>query len=183
MDENYFLYDRHQSKNKSLIVLVHGLMGNINKTWGKFPTLVKNDAKYKNFNIARWGYTTKLSAVLKYRLLSLIPIIGDKVPNVESVAETFLSKIEYESNANGYRDIWLIGHSLGTLIILKSLQIAINNENKDIRIRYNVISYLRKIILYASPIKGVKMNTCVSKIHPQARYFKANTDEIYYLIS
>jgi hypothetical protein len=95
--------ERHQ-----LIVFVHGFNSNKDAAWGQFPTLLMDDPDFDNFNIHRFGYPTKLCR---------------QVSNIQDQGEllaSFLKEI-LTSEHPRYRQVVLVGHSMGGLVILHAL--------------------------------------------------------------
>ena len=65
------------------IVFVHGLGGEINKTWGKFPELLKKDNEI-DYEIIEYGYTSP-NPVKQFYL---------PAPSILSIANGLLTDIQ-----------------------------------------------------------------------------------------
>ena len=94
---------RHQ-----LIVFVHGFNSNKDAAWGQFPTLLKDDPDFKDFNIHRFGYPTKLCRQVS------------DIKNQGELLASFLKEI-LTGEQPRYRQVALVGHSMGGLVILHAL--------------------------------------------------------------
>lgn len=99
---------REDPQNHQLIVFVHGFNSNKEAAWGQFPTLLKGDPDFKDFNIHRFGYPTKLC-----RQVSNIQNQGD-------LLASFLKEI-LTAEQPRYRQVVLVGHSMGGLVVLHAL--------------------------------------------------------------
>lgn len=97
--------------NDTLIVVVHGLFGDAESTWGSsaenFFTKLNADERFKGkFDAFSFGYPTNLGSG-SFRL-------DEAAGKLESALDTI------EANAN-YRQIILVGHSMGGLVIMEAL--------------------------------------------------------------
>ncbi|QIL89301.1 hypothetical protein GNX18_05620 [Microbulbifer sp. SH-1] len=123
------------------VVFVHGFMGNMKSTWGKFPQLLGADPDI-NCNIAQYGYST-----------CYLPLIGVS-PTIHHLAEGLLTEIEsrYDLKKDS---IVLVGHSLGGLVIRKMLlNLHMKGEKHNIK----------KLCFYAVPQDGAGLASLASKI-------------------
>lgn len=91
-------------KHVDTVVFVHGILGDYVTTWGQFPRLLSEDDDLPALDILLWGYRTGVFA--RNHELHL---------EGGHLATTLGSLIEPRSG------IMLVGHSMGGLIILKSL--------------------------------------------------------------
>lgn len=115
------------------IVFVHGLVGDRLKTWGKFPQLLRTDPDLPQVDLLMCGY--------KSRLLRWDPDIGHAGRRLVSELE-----IQVDEEAN----IFLVGHSMGGLVILSGLVDALRDGHAQARPCRNVAW----ITLFATPVMG-----------------------------
>lgn len=88
-----------QTDSPTIGVLVHGLRGDVRKSWERLITLFSEDKEF-TADLACWGYPTK--------------VLG-RVPSVWQAAEQL--QTELRVRLEHYGKIVLIGHSLGGLVI------------------------------------------------------------------
>lgn len=100
---------REDPQRDKLIVFVHGFNSSKEKAWGQFPDLLKGDADFTDFNIHRFGYPTKLCRQVS------------DIRNQGELLAAFLTSTLQRAQPK-YRQVVLIGHSMGGLVILHALQ-------------------------------------------------------------
>jgi len=91
------------------IVLVHGLGGESEKTWGKFPEFLIND-KDIDYKIIQYGYTSP-NPVKQFYL---------PAPSILSIANGLLTDLNARCKLDK-DEIILVGHSMGGLVIRRML--------------------------------------------------------------
>tara|TARA_R110001583_G_scaffold43838_4_gene139260 strand:- start:3472 stop:7386 length:3915 start_codon:yes stop_codon:yes gene_type:complete len=91
------------------IVFVHGLGGEIEKTWGKFPQFLMDDDEIEH-TVIQYGYTSPNPIKQCY-----LP-----APSILSIANGLLTNITTRCDIE-HDDIILVGHSLGGLVIRRLL--------------------------------------------------------------
>jgi triacylglycerol esterase/lipase EstA (alpha/beta hydrolase family) len=96
---------REDPQRHQLIVFVHGFNSNKDAAWGQFPTLLMDDT---DFNIHRFGYPTKVCGQLS------------DIQNQGDFLASFLKEI-LTGEQPRYRQVALVGHSMGGLVILHAL--------------------------------------------------------------
>jgi pimeloyl-ACP methyl ester carboxylesterase len=128
------------------VVFVHGFIGDYRITWGNFPELILQDPELKGFDVFLWGYPSHL--------------LG-KNPEVRFVAQQL--KTELTERLAGYRNIYLIGHSLGGLVI-QSLVI----EQLKVGQAKN-LHPIKHIVLFGTPNRGVEVPPLLKLIDLQLR--------------
>ena len=144
------------SQNKSVVVFVHGFTGAAKSTWGKFPDLILNDQDLDVFDVFLWGYPSKL--------------IG-KNPSIHNIGKHF--KTELNIRLRHYKRVYLIGHSMGGLII----QSMIVNELMD-----GHASQLRKIkhvIFFGTPNKGKQIPGTLRMFNQQLYDLHTTSAEVH----
>ncbi|WP_171627653.1 alpha/beta hydrolase [Pseudoalteromonas caenipelagi] len=91
------------------IIFVHGLGGEIEKTWGKFPQFLMDDDEIEH-TVIQYGYTSPNP--IKQCFLP--------APSILSIANGLLTDIKTRCDIEK-DDIILVGHSLGGLVIRRML--------------------------------------------------------------
>lgn len=114
------------------IILVHGLGGNVDETWGKFPSFLNED-KDLDFDIVSCGYESP--SLWK---------IWKRAPSILNIANGVLTDIKARCNLES-DEIILAGHSLGGVIVKKLLLIL---KNKGIS--HNIV----KVCFFDTPHDG-----------------------------
>ncbi|WP_080951912.1 esterase/lipase family protein [Aliivibrio fischeri] len=114
------------------VVFVHGLGGDLNKTWGNFPSLIDNDPELECSSVT-FGYEC-----------FYWPFVGASA-SLHNIAEALESEIRL--NCDEEDELVLVGHSLGGLVIKKFLLNQIINKN-----RYNF--NIKKVCFFAVPHEG-----------------------------
>jgi pimeloyl-ACP methyl ester carboxylesterase len=115
------------------VVFVHGILGHYVTTWGDFPKLLDEDPDLPKLDILLWGYRTGWFS--RHHALA-------------TEGQHLTSHLE--SLVQSDRDLFLVGHSMGGLIILRGLvdrMIAAQAQSHP-------CSSIRWITLYASPLSG-----------------------------
>lgn len=131
-----------QQQDFDTVVFVHGILACNKTTWGKFPELLDSDGDLPSLDILCWGYKSGLKPAY-YRGL-----------DTESAA--LISDLETLINSQNH--IYLVGHSMGGLVILKGLV-------EQIRKRYgrkHPIASIQCVALYASPLLGSSIANAVN---------------------
>lgn len=98
-----------------IIVLIHGLGGIADGTWGKFPHLMENDNDI-DFNIISLGYESP--SLLKF---------WKRAPSILNIANGVLTDIKARFDIEN-DEIILVGHSLGGIIVKKVLLLLHNRQ-------------------------------------------------------
>ena len=129
-----FEFEYHgESVGTDMIVLVHGLIGDIVTTWGKFPALLASDPYLPKMDILLCGYRSRL---LRWD------------PEITVVGKRLIS--ELETQIQGDHRLFLVGHSMGGLVILSGLVDAC----RDGFAQRSPVKNVDWLTLYASPTMG-----------------------------
>ena len=99
--DNSFAYKWVDYPSKAVILFVHGLGGDPQKTWGAFPHLIMGSSLGHNFDIYCYGYSSN--------------IFFPNSPDISSLIGEFSSFCL--SELNQYETVVLISHSLGSVVI------------------------------------------------------------------
>jgi len=122
-----------EQQNLDTIVFVHGILGHYVNTWGLFPRLLHEDIDLPSVDILLWGYRTGLFS---------------KHHSVETEGRHLATHLEFKILQG--RDVFLVGHSMGGLIILKSLV----DRMMDAKAQVHPCNSVQFITLYATPLGG-----------------------------
>ena len=115
------------------VVFVHGILGASTKTWGNFPQLLSSDVDLAEVDVLCWGYQS-----------SLVP---GTYADVELESQALMSGLGVGIDRGN--QIFLVGHSMGGLVILKGLTEWLRQGRDE-----DVIAEVRRVTLYATPLKG-----------------------------
>lgn len=111
------------------IILIHGLGGSQDDTWGKFPDLLEQDEEI-SYTVHLVGYTTPMpdpkSPKTYLRLFA-------RAPSLLNIANGVLTDIEIHCDLEK-DNIILAGHSLGG-IVLKKVLLMLNNRGQTHNIK------------------------------------------------
>ena len=121
-----------ENNNENLIVFVHGFTGDATDTWGKFEGLLSEDVDLQDWDILFWGYPTKLFA---------------KNQHVYYVGEALKTELKYSKRK--YKNLVLIGHSMGGLVIRSYIIGALKRGEKS------ELSPIKKVLLFGTPNDGL----------------------------
>lgn len=128
---------REDPQRHQLIVFVHGFNSNKDAAWGQFPTLLKDDPDFDDFNLHRFGYPTK-----RCRQISNIQNQGD-------LLASFLKEI-LTGEQPRYRQVVLVGHSMGGLVILHAL-LKLERDHFEVLQDKEL-----KVLTFGTPFLGVE---------------------------
>ena len=132
-----FRFEYHDSRRgNDMVVFVHGLVGDAVTTWGRFPTLIATDPDLPDLDILLCGYRSRL-------------VRWD--PDISLTARRLISQLETEVESNAR--IFMVGHSMGGLVILSGLTAACRAGHARRRPTSNVAW----VTLFASPVMGSQL--------------------------
>lgn len=96
------------SSNKSLLVFVHGVGGDPNKTWKSFFRVLKADKVLGDWDVLNYGYGGT-------------PLIGfGKSTTLETEAKKFVSTLNLNDISN-YKNMVIVAHSVGGLLVQRAI--------------------------------------------------------------
>lgn len=105
------------------IVLVHGLGGAIDKTWGKFPEFLEKDSDL-DVEVIEYGYLTPPLRSLGF---------WKRAPGILNIANALLTMLRHKVDLEN-DEVILAGHSLGGLIVKKAiLRLKATGERHNIK--------------------------------------------------
>lgn len=128
---------RQDASRDKLIVFVHGFNSSKGTAWGEFPALLLKDDDFNEFNIQLFGYPTDLC-----RNTDSIRIQGE-------LLASFLTS-QFKSTQPKYRQVNLVGHSMGGLVILHAL-VILERDNVQLLRDQDV-----KVLTFGTPYYGVE---------------------------
>jgi pimeloyl-ACP methyl ester carboxylesterase len=121
-------------RHMDTVIFVHGIIGKSETTWGNFLTLLHTDDDLPLLDILSWGYKTGF--------------VPGSYQDVETEGDALISEIDLLISE--HNQIFLVGHSMGGLVILKGLTNRILNQ----RGLHHPVTSVNRIVLYATPLFG-----------------------------
>lgn len=149
------------------VCFVHGLSGSHQHTWQRFRELLVQDSEFDHCDIICWGYPTSL----RPNTFLPIPLVGSRLPDIETVAETLYADLRNDEIAGRYQDLVLVGYSMGGLVVRSMILQALTRADGDT----SVTSRIRHLLLYATPSDGVELPAVVKR-HPQLSQLRWRSD-------
>lgn len=102
---------RVEPGNETVIVFLHGFLGEPAKTWGRFPELLGAEPSLSGWDVYCVGYETSLFSFLPFWSSDLdIPILAEQ-----------LVTVLHHAPFDRYEQVALIGHSMGGLVAQRAL--------------------------------------------------------------
>ncbi|QPD04615.1 MAG: exported protein of unknown function [Candidatus Nitrospira kreftii] len=128
---------RQDASRDKLIVFVHGFNSSKGTAWEEFPALLLKDDDFKEFNIQLFGYPTDLCRST------------DSIRKQGELLASFLTS-QFKSTQPKYRQVSLVGHSMGGLVILHAL-VKLERDNVQLLRDQDV-----KVLTFGTPYYGVE---------------------------
>jgi len=142
------------------VVFVHGLGGEIDRTWGKFPQFLMGDEEIEH-TIIQYGYTSP-NPIRQWYL---------PAPSILSIANGLLTFLTTHCDLDN-DDIILVGHSLGGLVIRRML----------LRLDAKGTSHnIRKVCFFDVPHEGsgfAKVGKHIAFFNKHLRSLASNSTEL-----
>lgn len=139
------------------IVLVHGLNGDLTKTWGKFPKLLKEDPDL-DVEVVSYGYG-----------FYYWPLIGAN-ESIHNIADGLATEMDVRCSPDD--ELILVGHSLGGLIIRRYLLDQFFKRK---------LPNVKKVCFYAAPQNGTGLSNITGLIGWRNQQLKALCKDNKYL--
>ncbi len=145
-----------QNSGTSIIVFVHGFLGNSLDTWKNedtnisWQTLIENDEQFNKFSIYNVNYPTEF--------------IGNSL-NINELG-TYLQDTLESDNVFKYRNIHIISHSLGGLVT-KDMLFKLNRNTQ--------LSHIKSIAFLGVPSRGSSL-VKIANLFPQSVLSKTLKD-------
>jgi pimeloyl-ACP methyl ester carboxylesterase len=130
-----------QQHHVDTVVFVHGIIGAHDTTWGQFHTLLHTDPDLPRLDILSWGYRSGF--------------VPGSYQDVETEGDSLVADLETAVREGNH--IYLVGHSMGGLVILKGLVNRILNQHG----RRHPVTSVQRVVLYASPLYGAAVANVV----------------------
>ncbi|MFH7587640.1 esterase/lipase family protein [Oceanimonas smirnovii] len=124
----------------NIIILIHGLGGKKDGTWGKFPELLEEDEEIP-YQVYSVGYTTPMPELKSPK--TYLRILG-RAPSLLNIANGILTDIETHCDLEK-DNIILAGHSLGG-IVLKKVLLMLKNRGQ--------VHNIKKVCFFDVPHEG-----------------------------
>lgn len=121
---------------KACIVFIHGFGGDVKKTWGKFPDLMREDkAVFGGWDIVSIGYPSGF-------LPDLLAGWWSAKPDIPALTGALVTAVKHELGR--YDTFAIIAHSMGGLIVQKALVDASEFCDK-----------VQRVVLFGTPSGGL----------------------------
>jgi pimeloyl-ACP methyl ester carboxylesterase len=121
------------SSKTKLIVFVHGYLGS-QETWSKFVKLVREDESLRDFEVHVMDYPAS---------------VGPKNRSIRQIGELLRTRLI--ERFSGYKEVYLIGHSMGGLVICSMVIEQLKaGRAKDLK-------QIKHIILFGTPNNGKQL--------------------------
>jgi pimeloyl-ACP methyl ester carboxylesterase len=134
-NEALIIHEHTNSLRDKIIVLVHGLGGTrygLKSTWGRIPYFLFED--FPQLDIGLYEYSTLFH---RWKFWESVPL--------EAEATSFANLLR---ESHGYKEILLVGHSLGGLLCMAALQYFYASNQKE------ELKRIRGLYLMATPQTG-----------------------------
>lgn len=143
------------ASNSRIVVFVHGFLGSSQETWGEFPKLLNADTDLNHFDIFLWSYP---SAILGRN--PDVRLLGDQL------------KTELNERLRDYKSIYLIGHSLGGLVIQSMVIEQLKAGHAS------TLSRIQHIVLFGTPSQGVQVPEILGMVNKQLYDIRITSDTV-----
>ena len=155
-EEKDWILITQQPDNIRIVIFVHGFTGDYKKTWGKFPDLIANDEQLDHFDILLWGYPSQKFG---------------RNPKIERIGAALKTEIDHLPSR--YREVVLVGHSMGGLVVRAYVVNALLDG------RGHDLNKIRKVVLFGVPNDGIdKADYVPAFINAQVADMKTASDFI-----
>lgn len=147
---NHNNYTEHisEAKRDSLVLFVHGLSGDEKTTWGKFPNLLFTDSSPPLVDVVSWAFDS----------------INIDIETLAKQLKTFID-LRYSN----YKNIYLVGHSMGGIILQAMIVDALLNcRGRDLQ-------KIRHIVNFAVPVDGVQITAILAALNVNLSNLRADS--------
>lgn len=132
---------------KKLVLFIHGIGGDADSTWGKFPELIREDGELsKLYDVGKTAYDTGF--------------VGSQ-PSLAACATSL--KTEIDNRYKDYSDIALIAHSQGGLIARAYIAERLNSGQK---------LGVSRLLTFATPHHGSGHATILQRVFGSSQQVK-----------
>jgi pimeloyl-ACP methyl ester carboxylesterase len=141
---------------KNAVIFVHGFSGDAYKTFGMMPAFVAGDLELTDWDIYSFGYKTGLAPSLTG--------VWSSDPDLTVLSKLLTQRINEEYSS--YKNLSLIAHSMGGLIVQRTL---LDIQNIDL---------VKHVLLFGTPSKGLSKakkggwlcNTQINCMRPDSEF-------------
>jgi pimeloyl-ACP methyl ester carboxylesterase len=130
-----------ERRHLDTVVFVHGILGSHSTTWGEFLNLVNTDPDLPVLDILNWGYNSGM--------------LPGSYQDVQTEGDSLIGNLK--ANIREDNLIFLVGHSMGGLVILSGLTTWIRKEHAH----RHPVNNVDRIVLYATPLNGSEVANVV----------------------
>lgn len=171
---------RHGARADGVVVLVHGLLGNIH-TWDKMAALLVGDASVGRWDIARFGHSAPIFTM---------DIVKSWLPGFAAIRPEMTLRSRGEELADflvelldrvDYPRVVLVGHSLGGLVNAQAVRTLAETGGSK---RERTINRLRALVFYGTPFRGSHLvSNALAGVFSGLRILKPDSEERGSLVS
>jgi len=122
-------------RKKAAIVFVHGFTGDLQDTWGQFPSFLMAEPALRGWDFYAYGYPSSLRIDISG--------IWSASPSIATIASALRSRLKHEP-LKSYPTIALLAHSMGGLVVQEMLV-------KDAE----VVERVSHVFLFGTPSAGL----------------------------
>lgn len=133
IDEHSFLDTYHQDEVKSVIIFIHGILGDYKETWNSTPSTMKGERTLSSFDFGSFGYNTD--------------ILDFRKPDAAAI-QLILWK---RAHLAKYENIFIVAHSMGGLIVRMACDLLVRSEHDD---DLSLLSKIKHCFFVAVPVSG-----------------------------
>lgn len=137
------------NNSEAAMVFIHGFGGDVEKTWGQFPTLLCSEPRTEKWDIYSIGYPSSLRID--------VPNLWSADPELKTLAIELRTTLSLPPFA-GYKVIAIAAHSMGGLVVQRAM---LDDPNLTARISY--------AIFFGTPSGGLAKAGLISRLKRQAR--------------
>ena len=146
-----------QPGQDKVIVLLHGIGAkSAMDYWDKFIRVLQIDEKLRDFGLFVWKYPTHLGPSLSRNLLDSVrrATLRESIPRIKVLGDVW--NTTYQVQFANYRDVILICHSMGGLVVKSWIIDALKKGQS------HQLECVRHITFYATPHEGAPVTTLTS---------------------
>lgn len=125
----------------SVVLFVHGTFGDATETWGTTPQSMLGIPALSQFDIASFGYDSKVFDKRKPKIFS------EKL------------RLWLNTHLGEYAEIYVVAHSMGGLLLRQAICTMLRDAKKNSAVRK-----IRLCFLVASPVTGSRTARVISKV-------------------
>jgi pimeloyl-ACP methyl ester carboxylesterase len=152
--------------SETLCVLVHGLGGNKESSyWGATSKLLRYEKELGRIDYCFWQYSSNKSPFAN--LMALVRG-GRTLAKVSDVSSSLATEIEHLVGRNGYKEVSLMGHSLGGYVVLHAAELLHENRTS---VKIKRLCFMSMPERLSTP---VRLLTNIFKWNPHIKWLGSN---------